>query len=502
MKRLLLWSLCALSVCIAGCSKDDTEPQPQPDPELTLAPDEPIAFTAEGGSVEVTVTTNMESWTAVSDQSWCKVESSQNKFTVSADKNTLLEPMTAATVTVTAATGDRSISKTLQVTQAAAVRTYVDLSKEGTANCYLVTEAGDYSFDATVRGNGATTEGLDAPTAVAGTEAMIVWQSAANLISEVELVDGRINFHISGPGNAVLAAVDGPILWSWHIWYPETEVTALHAKSGYEVMNLNLGAMTDKIGDAKSYGMLYQWGRKDPFPAAATETGTTTTVGATIYDGNNREVTIRNSSWTDSSDNTLEYAIANPTVCISNKAQYFTSRDWLQADRSNDALWGNPKGGDKDENNDLINKGAKSFYDPCPAGWRVPPADVFLHLTASGGYAWVISDFNIYDMSGDGTLSLDDYNCGWVFNLDDNTTSYFPAAARFDGSYAMLMGSVSGLWGSYWSNAPFPGLMFEGGAYSVLSFQVEDQNGNEMITTSPFAGGGRADAYSVRCIKE
>ena len=500
MKRHFLWCLCILSICIAGCSKDN--PEPAPDPELTLAPDAPIAFTAAGGSVVVTVTTNMESWSAHSDQTWCTIETAQNKLTVKAAANESYEAMPEATVTVTASTGSNSISKQLQVTQAAAEKSYTDLSKGGTSNCYLVTEAGYYSFDATVRGNGATTEGLDAPTAVAGTSAEIVWQSSVNLISEVELVDGRIKFHISGTGNAVIAAIDGAIQWSWHIWYPEAEVTALHAKSGYEVMNMNLGAITDKIGDAKSYGMLYQWGRKDPFPAAATETGTTTTVGATIYDGNNREVTIRNSSWTSSTDNTLEYAIANPTICISNMSQFSTSRDWLQADRSNEALWGNPKGNEEDDSNNLINKGSKSFYDPCPVGWRVPPADVFQHFTASGGYAWVITDFNIYDLSGDGALSLDDYNYGWVFNVDDNATSYFPAAARFDGSYAMLMGSVSGLWGSYWSNAPYPGTMFKGGAYSVLSFQVKDQNGNEMITTSPIGGGARADAYSVRCIRE
>lgn len=39
----------------------------------------------------------------------------------------------------------------------------MNLSYEGTANCYLVYEAGDYSFDATVRGNGAVTEGLEKP---------------------------------------------------------------------------------------------------------------------------------------------------------------------------------------------------------------------------------------------------------------------------------------------------------------------------------------------------
>lgn len=29
-----------------------------------------------------------------------------------------------------------------------------NLSKDGTSNCYLITKEGDYSFDATVRGNG------------------------------------------------------------------------------------------------------------------------------------------------------------------------------------------------------------------------------------------------------------------------------------------------------------------------------------------------------------
>ena len=86
-----------------------------------------------------------------------------------------------------------------------------------------------------MRGNGATTEGLDAPTAIAGTSAAVVWQSAPGLISGVTLADGRISFKIAGPGNAVIAVKDGAILWSWHIWYPEAEVAGLNSKTGYEV---------------------------------------------------------------------------------------------------------------------------------------------------------------------------------------------------------------------------------------------------------------------------
>lgn len=499
-KLLLLWA-CALCAGLTGCSDNDA-PEQLPDPQLTLTPDTPVVFAAEGGSVEIAVETNMEDWEAQSDQTWCTITVQKDKFTVSAAENELPEPMPEATVTVTASTGDRSVSRTLQVSQDAGRERAVDLSSQGTANCYLVTAAGKYGFDASVRGNGATTEGLDAPAALAGTSAGIVWQSAPNLISEVALADGRITFRIAGPGNAVIALRDGAILWSWHIWYPEAEVAGIASKTGYEVMNMNLGAMENKTGDVRSYGLLYQWGRKDPFPAAPTLTGTTATVGAPIYDADNNEIKITNSSWTSTADNNIEFAIANPTICLSNYAQYSTSRDWLQADRSCDALWGNPKGTERNESNEFVNKGAKSFYDPCPVGWRVPPADVFRTFTSSGGYAWVTDDFDIADTSGDGAKSLEDYNHGWTFRLSDSAVSYFAAAARYDGSYAMLMGSMSGLWGSYWGNAPYPGNMFQGGAYSVLSFQIKDMQGKDMVTISPAASGARADAYSVRCIRE
>lgn len=501
MKKLLLLWVCALSVCLTGCSDDDT-PERVPDPELTLTPDAPIVFAAGGGDTEIAVTTNMEAWKAESDRTWCKVTMQKGKFTIMAAPNETTEPMPIAVVTVTASTGDRSVSRKLQVEQEAGAEKIADLSGEGTANCYLVAAAGKYGFDATVRGNGATTEGLAAPTALAGTSAGVVWQSAPNLITEVALADGRISFRIAGPGNAVIALKDGAIQWSWHIWYPETAVTGIATKSGYEVMNMNLGAMGNKTGDVGSYGLLYQWGRKDPFPAAPTLTGTTATVGAPIYDADNNEIKIANSSWSSTADNNLEFAIANPTICLSNLAQFSTSRDWLLAAQSNDALWGNPKGAERNETNEFVNKGAKSFYDPCPVGWRVPPADVFRTFTASGGYAWVVEEFDIADTNGDGVKSLEDYNHGWTFNLGDSAPSYFAAAARYDGSYAMLMGSMSGLWGSYWGNAPYPGDMFRGGAYSVLSFQIKNQAGSEMITASPAGGGARADAYSVRCIRE
>ncbi|MDR2293375.1 MAG: fibrobacter succinogenes major paralogous domain-containing protein [Prevotellaceae bacterium] len=393
-----------------------------------------------------------------------------------------------------------------------------DLSENGTANCYVVTKPGIYSFSANVIGNGDTgiidfvafhtNESYILPASV-----KVVWQdyydSGAGLIDSIALntAKNKVIFKTSEtfiPGNALIAACDnnGNILWSWHIWLPAVEITSINSATGYEVMNVNLGALTDEAGNPESYGMLYQWGRKDPFPASATLTGTTTTMSAPLYDMQGNTVTIQNSSWTDLNDNNIAYSIRNPAVCISNNAQYSTSRDWIKANRSTDALWGNPDGNQKDSDGNYINKGKKSCYDPCPVGWRVPPADVFRNFITPNplNMAFAVSDFNIIDIDNNGILDINDYNYGWVFKLDENASSYFPAAARFDGQYAMLMGSVSGVWGSYWSNTPYGST--NGTSVVPLSFQTNNYNGTPGIATMILFNGSRADAYSVRCVKE
>ena len=381
----------------------------------------------------------------------------------------------------------------------------INLGAEEKANCYIVQSPGIYQFEADNQIN--LGEGLPVPPQINPESAALVWQTEKGLISSVELVlkEGTpyVVFEVEeARGNALIAVYNSrkEIEWSWHIWMPEEEITSITSSSGYEVMNINLGAINNTPGDAQSYGMLYQWGRKDPMPAAATLTGNTSTLGAPLYDIQGNSVTISNSDWNSTQNNTIAYSIAHPTVCLSNYAQYANSRDWLKENESDDALWGNPQGDQKTSENIYVNKGKKTCYDPSPAGWRVPPADVFIHFTSSGGYAWTCNEFNVADVNNDGIINIADYNYGWHFMINDNTPSYFPAAARFDGSYAMLMGSVSGIWGNYWSNSPSSSM--KGGALSVLAFQVKDMNGNDMTTVSPSASASKADAYSIRCVRD
>lgn len=147
-------------------------------------------------------------------------------------------------------------------------------------------------------------------------------------------------------GNALIAAKDegGNILWSWHIWVPETTITTgTYGISTETLMSRNLGALVDTEAveadvDARSFGLFYQWGRKDPFigskrlnsSSQAPCAGTTKSVSATQY--------------------TIAQSIANPTTFVGYKGDWMTPEDRT--------LW--------------TEGGNKSIYDPCPPGYRVP----------------------------------------------------------------------------------------------------------------------------------
>lgn len=490
---------------------------------VEFSPADNVIFEAEGGTNKVDILTNQSVWVVTKDDpdnsGWFSIvrDEESDAVTIVAEENTVTEER-SATITITAGVRTNTATASLTIVQQAAELPpieYADLSEAGTSNCYLVTGAGRYMFAAGVTGNG--TQGVVSDmfhtkdAVIDPVSAVLIWQDSVGLIEEVGLSEegDMVLFAVAEPfagGNALIAVLDsdGAILWSWHIWMPKDNVAELKTSAGYTIMSMNLGAVTAQRGSQGTFGTLYQWGRKDPLPGSPVLTGNTNTMPVTVYDMDGKEVTINHTDWGSTADNTLTFAIQNPTVCISNYAQYNASKDWLADGTGIDALWGNPDGNVK-ENNDYINKGVKSIYDPCPVGWRVPPADVFRSFTDSGGYAWDLSSFDAVDVDGDGELTISDYDYGWEMWLDrDNeVSSYFPAAARYDGSYAMLMGSVSGQWGSYWGNTTYDSEYMKGYGFSVLSFQVVPAKEDTFTTTmSPNGGGGRADAYSVRCMKD
>jgi len=153
-------------------------------------------------------------------------------------------------------------------------------------------------------------------------------------------------------GNAVIAIVrkgsgigmvggrdNDKILWSWHVWtLPEAE--NMDDKFHNPNMPLFMKNSLGKYGDNSNKGLFYQWGRKDPFPANSLQ--------VTPLDIVKRAVT---------SVNNLDSAINNPTTFY---YQSGSINDWIGNTPNND-LWSS--------------SGNKTYYDPCPTGWRIPSKD-------------------------------------------------------------------------------------------------------------------------------
>ena len=226
-----------------------------------------------------------------------------------------------------------------------------DISAAGTANCYIVTAAGAYKFPA-VKGNGTDSVGSVA-------SASIVWESCNNAEavtanSVIWAVDADASYvyfltpNTLKAGNALVAAKDsdGKILWSWHIWIPSTTIaTNTYGLFNHELMDRNLGALVAaKTGEAapvESFGLTYQWGRKDPFVGPAATSGSSNAA----LSGAAPELA--------SATISLEESIANPTLL-----GHTNDGDWLTA--PDNTLWQND---------------TKTIYDPCPAGYKVPARD-------------------------------------------------------------------------------------------------------------------------------
>ncbi len=295
-----------------------------------------------------------------------------------------------------------------------------NLAAKDAANCYIVTAPGVYKFPA-VKGNDASAVLGEAVSSV-----QVLWEtwcngeevSAKSVVSALLYEEGNVyfvipdNFH---SGNALIAALDDndQILWSWHIWVPETEpeVNTFGYTSGCSIMGRNLGALIDtkpgEMADPRSFGLLYQWGRKDPFVGAKA-------AGSTEF------ATIAGTAMTTtSSPMTQAEAAAAPTVF----GAVEEGTDWCTAPQDR-MYWG-----------DQERSGAKTIYDPCPPGYRVAGrkrAKVF-ESSGSSLAGWAYDADNYFFQVGDpvSTLPLCGYikqgalvpafSCVWNTHMDNDT---------------------------------------------------------------------------------
>lgn len=230
----------------------------------------------------------------------------------------------------------------------------INLSRTGTANCYVISASGNYFFKPT---KGCSAELIEGIASVG-----VIWEMnneetapTESMFRELSYESGKIQFSTTEtfrPGNALIAArnAGGSILWSWHIWAVGNEMATYkyNTDGSIRLMDRSLGAMegvrsSNPNGSNKyASSLLYQWGRKDPFP------------GQTIGGDRNR-IAVKGEAMTASDGPvSLSTAAQHPTVF------YRGEKEW--SSESSASLW---------------SASEKTIYDPCPPGYRVPPVSAF-----------------------------------------------------------------------------------------------------------------------------
>ena len=328
----------------------------------------------------------------------------------------------------------------------------VNLSLDGTANCYIVSESGSYSFIPT-KGNSMKSVGnivaVETLWESFGTD---VSPNIGELVNNVKYADGVVRFEVPSTfkeGNAVIAATDalGNILWSWHIWLTDRPREQVYYNNAGIMMDRNIGATSAIIGEVYALGLLYQWGRKDPF-LGSSSVSSSSLAKSTI-------------SWpstvsSDAINGTIEYAIANPTTFI---ARNHINQDWLYTGSSS-----------TDTTRWTTSETTKSIYDPCPPGWRIPDGgDTGVWSKALGSFESFYNPTNFSSVFGSASVIWYPIT-GYRFSLDGRLSNV-------------------GSFGNYYSASPA-----SKGVY-MLSFTNGD-------IVNPSSSNPRADGFSVRCVQE
>lgn len=317
------------------------------------------------------------------------------------------------------------------------------------ANCYIL-HPDEAAMIAPVKGNSFSAVGQVA-------FAEVLWESygtdvvpqSGDIVSKVSYMDNAIHI-LAGrnEGNAVIAAKDsdGGILWSWHIWVTRADLQdqSVSYGSAGTMMDRNLGALSADPTSVSSYGLLYQWGRKDPFP------------GVGKLSGNSFSQARSTASWPAAvkllDGGSVLYSIKHPmTVLQADDLNY----DWLPTGsiRIDATRW----------------QHQKTIYDPCPYGWRVPDGGPDGIWSQAG-----FSDFTILSPF----LSVKLTTSGEMV--------HYPFAGYGDGNSELYSPTTRGC---YWSSTVYDGQ--DAAAPFFLNLKEGQVN--------PASAGGAARQHSVRC---
>lgn len=351
--------------------------------------------------------------------------------------------------------------------------------KQNDPNCYIVPPGGQVEFPVRkvymvwndeVMGD-EKVDDLPGPITCG-----VIWEEVENLVSVRLNAEGdrgnrsKLLVTASGDeGNAIVGVYINNILrYSWHIWVtgydPDNNLNGttypnITTQVDYLFMDRNLGATTAMPGVVTTIGLLYQYGRKDPFPGPNAHQGTIT--HKTIY-GTQIEKLQTPATEARIGSNNMHYTLMYPF------RYYLDHTDWYttQGTSSNSICQNNYLWLDED--------GDKGMFDPCPEGWRVPDWTRNAITGAPAFNPWHAFNWGAWDR----------VNYGWA----TQDGSFYPAAGYIHHTTGNL--TQSGFYGCYWTATPVPN---QRGVYYVVLNSAQ---------VSPTFNHFRSGSAQVRCVKD
>lgn len=375
--------------------------------------------------------------------------------------------------------------------------------------------------------------------------AFMVWETAKGIIQEIswDADFGYVRFKTGTvTGNALVAVHDSSekILWSWHIWRTNgVDLKALNSTyaktiytntarsfctpvanpggtAGYRslvVMDRNLGsafvnAFPTYAECSETNCLHYQYGRKDPFPSGKKSSAASGNNGIepTLYTYRSLPTDSKTGRIIQENvpSNNAATMIAN-TIMYPEKFYIYgrnaneVGYNWISTNAdvgSNDwkisnCLWGDNNLTAYQVDTDPWD-GDKTIYDPCPAGWRVAPADIWTGIAKTD-----VSAFDNLTSSSTYLGSTNNFtsNIGYTFSTKENGTGtssvdfYIPASG-YRRSHDGLLWELNAASFTWYSSVMSTGSV-NGGAPSFVASKIKVTNGSY-----------RLHALPVRCVQE
>lgn len=332
--------------------------------------------------------------------------------------------------------------------------------------------------------------------------AKLVWADEIGLVAGLDVEgsgeDAYVHFEVPADkirnANAVIAVTKGDtVVWSWHLWFAPADVLGTVACTNYQgdvfhFTNEPLGwkyavwevstyseirRVAVKIEQTvanngvkqtgyilvqqspgskrNSYATFYQFGRKDAMPGAYSN----------LPEGSFIESSVDNMS--------IQNGIQHPETCYQSPYQGHNNSWFIDPPigYTYSNVWSMDSFTDDETSNTV-----KTIYDPCPAGFKVPPANAFTGFTLDG------QNYGPKNVSG----VWDD---GWHFNnkiASPDTTIYFPDVPYLDYGFHIH--------GKYWAAVVLRNHTSASALYFAPAFVL------------PKSGGHRFYGYAVRPVRD